>query len=175
MFFSKIFFPVVAILGVATSAFASPVAPPVNELVERATTVTSDLQTFKNTVTPMINSFSGSSADVNALATVFADITAKINVDVFVSADISVVLDLALSIIVDLLVKLDINIDINISAKIDVFLSAFIGALDKKHSGLAKSIGAGIPVIDLNIFVLLDLVLSAKVLVLIDILGIIIL
>jgi len=177
MFFSKILYPVAAILSVAATAFASPVAAPA-ELATRATdTVLTDLKAFQSSVTPTINAFAGTSAEIDVLASVFADITAKIKVDVFVSADVDVVLDVAVDIIVSLVAKLNIfvDIDLDVSVQIDAFISAFVGALDAKHSGLGKSIGAAIPVADLNVFVLLDLVLSVKVLVLIDILGIIIL
>ncbi|KAL4248937.1 hypothetical protein ABKN59_007431 [Abortiporus biennis] len=168
MFFSKLAFTGLALLGVATSAFASPVAAPepAAELATRADSqLVTDLKSFQTTVEPLISSFGGAPADVDVLATVFADITAKVNVDVFVVADIDVVLDIVVDVVVKLVAKLGIflNLNVNLSAQIDAFVSAFITAFDQKQPGFGKSVGAQIPIsIDLNIFVTLRLVLIAK-------------
>ncbi|KAI0782957.1 hypothetical protein C8Q75DRAFT_489279 [Abortiporus biennis] len=178
MFFSKIAYAGLALLSIATSSFASPVAAPEAEtgvVVKRADDLLNQLQGFQNTVNPLIDSFSGSPADVDALATVFADITAKINVDVFVVADLDVVIDLVVDIVVKLLTKLSVFLflDVNLSVKIDVFLSAFITALDNKHHGCGSAIGAKIPItLDLSVLVSLKLVLSATILGLVNVLAI---
>jgi len=170
MFFSKLAFAGLALLSVATSAFASPAGA---EIVARGgDQLTTDLQNFQTTVEPIIDAFVGLEANVDALAVVFADITAKVQADVFVEANIDVYVDICVDVIVDLIVKLDLflTLDLALAAKIDVFLSAFLTAFENKHAGYGKLCGAKIPVVDLNVFVVLKLTLTAKILGLISIL-----
>ncbi|KAI0785899.1 hypothetical protein C8Q75DRAFT_809096 [Abortiporus biennis] len=175
MFFTKFAYASLALLSVATSSIASPIAAPKNDVItKRADTLVNHLQSFQSTAEPLISSFTGSPADVTALAAVFADITAKVNVDVFVDADVDVVVSLAADVVVKLIAKLSLFLDLNVdlSVQVDVFISAFVTALDNKHPGCGHSIGLLIPiVVDLNVFISLKLLLSAKILGIISLLG----
>lgn len=177
MFFSKIAFPLIALVGFFTVAFATPIAN--KELVAR---------------NPSTDAVAGITAVVDAIVAASAEVVADVKVDAFVSilvastksynalpvgvvADVD--LDVYVAAIVDVIVKIFAVIkvfpilDLTAFAQIDVALSAFITAVAKAHVSVAVLVGKGIPAVDLNIFVTLKLVLTATVLGLVDILGII--
>jgi len=185
MFFSKLILPFFAILGFVTVAFATPIAT--NQLVARdaSTDALNELKAFQPEV-------------VSALALIKADILAKVDTTVhldafiallgtskdsynskpsgiLVDADVDVFVSVSVDLVLDILAVVNLYsiLDLTVFAQIDVALSAWITAIAKVHVDVAVNIGKGIPAIDLNLFVSLKLILTATVLGLVNILGII--
>ncbi|CAL1697537.1 unnamed protein product [Somion occarium] len=186
MFFSpKLLYPVFAVISVASTAFASPVAAPVAELVTRQSDLVSEIQSFQSTVSPLIDQLSQAAATgadpspaVDQLSSAFSDSTNSFKSKkgaILADVDVTVFLDVSLDIVVKLVVALSKFplLDLFLSAKVDVILSAWISALGVVSPGIAPKIGKGIPTADIGIFAILKLLLSAKVLAIVDLLGII--
>jgi len=185
MFFSKLILPFFAILGFVAVASASPVAT--RELVAR--TVSSDavveLQTFDTAVVAALVTLDAdikAKVDLTASITVLADLfvasknsyNAK-GSNIIVSADVGVFASVSVDVVAKVLasIKLISVLDLTAFAQIDVFLSAWLTALAHVSVGVDVTIGKGIPTVDLNAFVSLKLVLTATVLGLVNILGIV--
>jgi len=181
MFFSKFLVSFVAALSFVTATFATPIAAS-NELVARETSadVVADIKVFAALVLPIIAEIG---ADVNVAANIdlleghFNDCKDSYShkpSGILVAADLSVFVSVCVDIVVKLLVAISaiIILDLSIFAQIDVFLSAWLTVLDAFAPGCAALIGKGIPAVNVLLFVSLKLVLSAKVLVLVNIFGI---
>ncbi|KAK7677874.1 hypothetical protein QCA50_019186 [Cerrena zonata] len=191
MFFSaKLIFPVFAAFSIAATAFASPAVAPVGvaDIAKRQSTdVVNDLQSFQSTVTPLIDQLSqaaatGSNTDssFNQLTSAFTDSTNHFKgkkPGVIADVDVVIVVDVVVDIVLKLVVVISKFplLDVFLNGKVDVFLSAWLSALEVLHPGIGPKVGKGIPTAGLSIFALLKLVLSAKVLAIVDILGIVVL
>ncbi|KAK7692766.1 hypothetical protein QCA50_004399 [Cerrena zonata] len=184
MFFSaKLLFPVLAIFSVATTAFASPTV--VDVAKRQSSDVVSELQSFQSTVTPLIAQLSqaaatGSNTDpaLSQLTSAFTGSTSFFKskkAGIIADVDVVVVADIGVDVVAALVVALSKFSVLNlfVGAKVDVFLSAWLSALEVLHPGIAPKIGKGLPTADLSIFVTLKLLLSAKVLAIVDVIGII--
>ncbi|TCD69287.1 hypothetical protein EIP91_008222 [Steccherinum ochraceum] len=182
MLFGKVLLPVFALFSVV---IASPIAAPAPEanalLVKRADPVTSAVQTLSDSALPLISVLTPAAATVDAQVDAIVALFVKAKVDILglvnVDADVDVtaIIDLNVNLIVKLLVALNVFglLDLSVFAKIDAALSAYLNALVAIQADLAVKIGKGIPLVNLNLFVNLKLILSATVLGVLNILGII--
>jgi len=182
MFFSKFIIPAVAVLGLVSSAFATPVA---SEIVARdaSADAVAEIKAFADIVLPVI-------ADIEANALVVAKVTADISlletnfnqckdsygskpVNILVDADLDVFVSVCVEIMVKLVVALSacITLSLDVFAQVDVFLSAWLTILNIFAPGCGALIGNGIPLVDVAIFTTLKLLLSAKVLAIVNLFG----
>jgi len=184
MFFSaKVLFPVFALFSVAATGFASPIAAPEPNalLVKRTDPVTSAVQTLSDSALPLISALTPAAATVDAQvdAIVQLFVNAKVSilglVNVDADIDVDAIVSLNVNLIVELLAALSVFgiLDLSVFAQIDAALSAYLNALVDIQADIAVTIGKGIPAVDLDIFVSLKLVLTATVLGLVNLLGII--
>ncbi|KAH8102744.1 hypothetical protein BXZ70DRAFT_804208 [Cristinia sonorae] len=184
MLFAKALLPVFALFSVAATSFASPIAAPVpepNELVKRADPVTQVVQTLSDSALPLISVLTPAAATVNAQVDAIVAVFAKARVDILglvdvdAVVDVDAIIDLNVNLIVKLLVALNVFglLDLSIFAKIDAAVSAYLKALVLIKADIAVKIGKGIPLLDVNLFVTVKLILTATVLGLLNLLGII--
>ncbi|KAI0071238.1 hypothetical protein K474DRAFT_1712638 [Panus rudis PR-1116 ss-1] len=184
MFFSKFIYSVFAVASIATVGFASPVAQPAGELTARQSSdAVSEIESFQSTISPLIDQLTQAAAtgadptpSVNQLSSAFGSSTDSFNKKsgVLVDADAVVFVDVAVDIVAKLVIALaKVRLNLVVDAKVDLFLSAWLTALDKFHPGVALQIGKGIPKADISLFASVKLLLSAKVLVLVNVLGIV--
>ncbi|KAJ3481505.1 hypothetical protein NLI96_g7611 [Meripilus lineatus] len=168
---------------IASLAFAGPIAEPA-ELEARQTNALSSIQSLQSTVSPLVTQLNQAAtsrkdptAVVNQIQAAFQDATQSLNGATLAKTNNAAAIDASVIVIADIVVALGrfAFIDVDLTAKVDAFVSAFVSAVDKTSPGIGAKIGAAIPAIDVNLFVVLNLILSVKVLVLVDILGIIIL
>ncbi|KAH8102724.1 hypothetical protein BXZ70DRAFT_802515 [Cristinia sonorae] len=183
MFFTKYLVPALAVFGMAASVIATPVVHPISgELVsKRADNVLSTVQGVSNSLTPLTKALASATATADVVAKVDAivDVFAKAKVDLLglvgvdITADVDVIAKLNVDLIVKLLAALNLHAILNLSivAKIDAALSAYLSVLATINANVTVKIGKGIPLLSLNIFVFLKLILTAKVLGLVNVLG----
>ncbi|KAI0071237.1 hypothetical protein K474DRAFT_1669215 [Panus rudis PR-1116 ss-1] len=191
MFFStKLLYPILAVASIASSAFALPATATaaVQLATRQADGPVSDLQTFQSTVSPLIDQLTQAAATsqdpspiVDNISSAFADhsnsfkskygkhspATVDLDVDLFVSVAVDIVVKLVVA-----LSKFSV-LDVLVKAKVDAFLSVWIKALAVVYADIGVKIGKGIPGADISLFAVLKLVLSAKVLAIVDVLGLI--
>ncbi|TCD67330.1 hypothetical protein EIP91_000251 [Steccherinum ochraceum] len=178
MFFSKFIVPAVAVLSAAAGVFASPVQPAA-ELVARGsgTDVYNTCKHVYDTCEPVIAGLAVAvdvAAEVDVIANVFAAAQVELAayVDVDVVAELDAIVDINVNLLVALIVALSkCNIlDVSIFAKVDAFISAYLAVLAKINADICVHIGNGIPLLNLNLFLTLKLILTVKVLGLVNLL-----
>jgi len=183
MFFSKLILPVVAIFGLMTFTFATPIAT--NELIARtdSSDVITHIQGVDAALVPLLAKLTADIkadvsivADVNAVANVFISSTAffkGLPVDILVDADVDVYVSATVDIFVKLLASVSLIgiLNLSIFAQIDAFLSAWVSAFASIHADIVVKIGPLLPIATVNVFVSAKLILTATVLGLVNILG----
>jgi len=171
MFFTKFIIPALAVFGMGASVLATPIAQPVSK---RADGVLTAVQGVSNSIAPLTEILTTAaatadvSATVDAIVVVFANAKVELLglVGVDVTADVDAIALVNVDLIVALVAALNIHalLDLSLFAKIDVALSAYLSVLATIHADVVVQIGKGFPLLDLNLFVLLKLSLTAKVL-----------
>ncbi|KAH8101728.1 hypothetical protein BXZ70DRAFT_72071 [Cristinia sonorae] len=180
MLFSKFILPVVGFFAVASLTVASPVAA--EAAVEAraadtadATNVLSLVQGLNSDLNNMLNGQSRMDANtaVSQLETMVNGAVTNIKKAKLAKADVHATVLVSINIIVSIIAilgKFSI-IDLILAARVDVFIGAFISALEPFSPGIGSLIGAGIPSVNLGIFVFLRLVISIRILGLGGLLG----
>ncbi|TCD69290.1 hypothetical protein EIP91_008225 [Steccherinum ochraceum] len=136
-------------------------------------------QKLHDSCTPIIAGLVPAAVDIAAKVDVIANLFADAKVDLLglVGVDVTAQIDAIVAVNVDLIVKLILAIslcdilDLTIFAKIDAFISAYLAVLAKIDADIVVKIGKGFPLLDINLFVTLKLILTAKILGLVSILG----
>ncbi|CAL1710640.1 unnamed protein product [Somion occarium] len=185
MLFTKVLYPLLAVVGIASIAFASPIAEPAPAEIESRQTASalSALQSLQSAVAPIVTQLNQAAATgqdptplLNELRTVFTSSTSdikKIPRKSVAKADVTAVVSISLNIFLDIILVLGKFSIINVilSANIDVFLNAFLSALDVASPGVAAQIGKGIPSSHFGLLVVLRLVAVINILGLGGLLG----
>ncbi|TCD63162.1 hypothetical protein EIP91_005890 [Steccherinum ochraceum] len=181
MLFSKFIVPVLSLFSIASFAFATPVSSASAIVEARAadttdvTNVLSLVQSLDSTLTNMLNSNQKTSASdmVSQLESTVNGVVTNVKKAKLAQADVHATIAVSINIIVSIIAilgKFSI-IDLVLAARVDVFIGAFISSLEVFSPGIGALIGAGIPSVNLGIFVFLRLVISIRILGLGGILG----
>ncbi|CAL1705964.1 unnamed protein product [Somion occarium] len=180
MLFTKVLYPLLAVFGVASLAFASPIAEPAAGGIEirQANSVLDVVQGLQSAVAPIVSQLEQAAttgqdptALLGELRDVFTSSTSnvknlKASPSSFATADITAIVSIVLNIFLDVVVVLGKFpiLSVVVSANVDVFLSAFLSALNAASPGIATQIGKGIPGANVSVFVVLQLVAVIRIL-----------
>ncbi|KAI0790947.1 hypothetical protein C8Q75DRAFT_732572 [Abortiporus biennis] len=189
MLFSKVFFPVLAVFGFASSVFAAPapVAAPEpaavvvrNEIEARQLPdLAGILSTLESTIGPILSQIestvlnNGAASEISdllgELTSAISDATSSIGALgpasialASAGAVIAVVINIILTIVVTLSGLPILNLVLN--AQLDSFVSNLLTSLEKVVPGASTAVGSGLPVSSLGLLSVLQLLNSVNLL-----------